>query len=698
MEAAECGPACLAMVLGAHGRWESLGDLRQLCGVSRDGSKAGNLLRAARRLGMSAKGFRKAPDQLDSLPRPSIIHWNFNHYVVYEGRDSKGAWINDPGGGRRRVDNQELDRAFTGVVLAFEPGEGFQPGGQPPGLWSELLSHLRGGGAGLLFVLLATLLLVVPGLAVPAITKTFIDEVLIARLADWVLPLLVGLGLAIVASAVLRGLQEWVLMRLDAKLGSMLTTRYLTRLLARPIAFFQQRHPGVLAAHVKSADRVAKLLSADLSLNLFNLIAVLLYGAALIAYAPLLGAIGIFMVVLNAGFVRLVGTRRKELSERLLHEDGRLQASTVGILGNIETLKVGGNLVEVFGRWAGQQTRTLAARQDSGLFNTWVGVVPMLLNALTSAAVLTLGAVEVMQGALSVGGLIAVQTLLLGFSAPVMGLVALAGSLQSVRADLGRLGDVLHDASFDDADIDYAADTGDGRLELDAVSFGYNPLDPPLIDGFSMKLEPGQRVALVGGSGSGKSTIGRLIAGIHPVWSGEVRVDGVAIDRLPPERRAHDVAYVDQEVYLFEGTVRENLTLWDPSVPDDALVAALKDADLLHDIAERPGRLDARVEEGGRNFSGGQRQRLEIARALVSNPALLVLDEATAALDPVTEERIDASLRRRGCSCVIIAHRLSTVRDADEIIVLGNGAVVERGDHAALVARDGEYARLVGGE
>lgn len=696
MDALECGAACLAMILGYHGRWVPLEELRAACGVTRDGSKASNVLKVARGFGLAAKGFKKEPEGLMALPVPSIIHWNFNHYVVFEGIHKGRAHINDPAHGPLSIPLDELSQSFTGVVLAFTPTETFEIGGQPPSGLRQLWSYLAHSRRALALIAGFSLLLVVPGIVIPGLQKMFVDQVLVQRFESWLIPLCLGLGISAVVQAVLTGFQQRQLARLETKLSVSLSARYLSRLLARPQHFFNQRQKGELANRAAAADRIADLLSGALATNMFNLAAVVFYALAMTAYDPVLAAIALLLAAGNVLALRLSQRRRSDLQRSLTGDIGRLAGSTVSAIATIETLKVSGGEDQAFAVWSGHQAQALATQQRLGLIEGLLAGAPVLLSALSAAAILGVGGWRVIDGHLSVGSLVALQALMGSLSAPVAGLVALAGRLQAARGDLERLADVLGrgEAALPSVASDMPARL-QGRIDLVGVSFGYSPCDPPLIEDFSLSLRPGARVALVGASGSGKSTIGRLVCGLQPASDGQVLLDGIAVADIPPHVFAGSVAYVDQDVFLFEGSVRDNLTLWDPTIPEPALTQALKDADIHAEVAQRPGQYDTLVAEGGGNFSGGQRQRLEIARALVAEPSILVLDEATAALDPVTEKRIDDNIRRRGCTCLIIAHRLSTIRDCDEIIVLERGRVVERGSHDQLMAADGAYAELI---
>ncbi|MCX3060287.1 NHLP family bacteriocin export ABC transporter peptidase/permease/ATPase subunit [Streptomyces sp. GXMU-J5] len=702
MEAVECGAAALAMVLAHHGRHVPLEELRIACGVSRDGSRASNLLKAARSYGLTAKGMQMEPAALADVQGPAILFWEFNHYVVYDGTGRRfgrrGVHINDPDKGRRFVPVEEFDTSFTGVVLVLEPGDDFRTGGRRPGVLKALPGRLRGTTGTMLAALLASLLLVGTGAAIPALSRTYIDLFLIGDQTSLLGALFASMGAMVALTAALTWLQQANLLRGRIISSTLSSARFFGHLLRLPVTFFAQRSPADLVQRLQSNDQVAETLARDLTAAGVDGIVVLLYAALLWTYDPQLTLVGVGLALLNVVAMRIVVRLRATRTQKLRADTARLTNTSYTGLQLIETMKATGGEAGYFRKWAGQHATTLEEQQRLGVPSAWLGIVAPTLATLNSALILWIGGLRAVEGHLSVGLLVAFQALVTRFTAPVTRLNGVAGRVQDFAADVARLKDVENfpvDTLY--ARPETVRDTRrlKGQVELEEITFGYSPLDKPLLSGFSLAVGPGQQVALVGGSGSGKSTVSRLISGLYAPWEGVIRVDGRRLDDIPRGALASSVSFVDQDVFLFEGTVRDNVALWDPSIPDEAVLDALRDACLDDVVARRPGGIHARVEQDGRNFSGGQRQRLEIARALVRRPSILVLDEVTSALDAETEQAVMDNIRRRGCACVVIAHRLSTVRDSDEIVVLDHGQVVERGRHEYLVRAGGPYADLV---
>ncbi|GAA3207955.1 hypothetical protein GCM10020256_04090 [Streptomyces thermocoprophilus] len=702
MEAVECGAASLAMVLGHHGRHVPLEELRIACGVSRDGSRASNLLKAARSHGLTAKGMQMDLAALAELAAPAILFWEFNHYVVYDGMGRRfgrrGVFVNDPAKGRRFVPLEEFDGSFTGVVLVMEPGEGFTRGGRRPGVWGAMPARLRGTAGTLPAAVLASLLLVLVGAAVPALSRTYIDMFLIGGQTSLLGVLFAAMAVCVLLAAALTWLQQANLHHGRIVSSTLSSARFLRHLLRLPVTFFAQRSPADLVQRLQSNDQVAETLARDLAAAGVDAVVVVLYALLLYTYDPQLTFVGIGVALLNLVAMRVVVRLRATRTAKLRADSARLTDTAYTGLQLIETMKATGGEDGHFRKWAGQHAVTLEEQQRLGgaerlaeCGGADAGDAEQCADPVDRRSAGDRGAH--LGG--SAGGVPGAGDAVHHAPDPAErgggpdpGLRGGRGPAEG-RGELPR-GPGVRAARRCRRDTPAERACGAGERLLRVQPAGRAPAV-----GFRPERRAGRQVALVGGSGSGKSTVSRLIAGLYTPWEGVIRIDGRRLEDIPRGALAASVSFVDQDVFLFEGTVRDNVALWDPSIPDEAVVEALRDAALYEVVMRRPGGIHSRVEQDGRNFSGGQRQRLEIARALVRRPSVLVLDEVTSALDAETELVVMDNLRRRGCACVVIAHRLSTVRDSDEIVVLRHGRIVERGRHEELVRRGGAYAALV---
>jgi NHLM bacteriocin system ABC transporter peptidase/ATP-binding protein len=697
-EVTECGAACLAMILGYYRRWTPLEQIRAVAGVSRDGTKASAIVKAGSYYGLEARGVSCEPEDLHTLPMPAICFWNFNHYVVLEGRRRGRVWINDPAAGPRVISADEFAQAFTGVVLTFEPSEKFQPGGTPSSLAQGVRERLRAFRGALAAIFLIGFLLLIPGLAIPGLQRAFTDYYLVAGLHDW-MPWLVG---GLLAAAALRMLLTWlqrqVLARLNVRMGLQSNGRLLWHILHLPIAFFSQRSVGELANRSSLGDRLNGLMANSLIAAFVNLITIVVYAAVMAGYDLALTTVALVFAALNIGLLMVMTRKMSDSHRRMLQEEGALQAMLFQGFANLESYRASGTEDLFFRRWAGAHAKVLAAEQEMTRQRRMLNGFVMLLGTITGIAIVLIGGIRVMDGFVTVGILAAFQMLVANFNAPVASFVGLSAQLQDARGYIERLDDVMHqspDPMFHPGRATDSAQAIRGAIDVKGLSYSHAEVNAPFFRNLDLAIAPGRRIAIVGASGSGKSTLGRLLVGLAVPQAGEVRIDGVATQKIDNQLLRSAVAYVEQTVTLFPGSVRDNITMWDSTTTDEMVVRAAKDAGIHPAVAARPNAYDSVVEEDGRNFSGGECQRIAIARALAVEPAVIVLDEATSALDALVERDIVDNIRRRGCTCVIISHRLSAIRDCDEIIVLDKGGIVERGGHAELIARNGRYAKLV---
>ena len=695
MEATECGAAALGIVLAHYGRWVDLEQLRDDCGISRDGSNALSVKRAAQKHGMTVTARRCEPDDLRHHDLPAIVFWRFQHFLVVEGWSGDQWYLNDPQMGHRTCSSEEFTQSFTGVALTMTPGPDFRSGGHRPRVMSRLAHYLVGSRDGVLLMGILGLLLIIPQILVPGLARLFVDW-LNGGPAVKLPNLLAAMALAACLQAALVGLQGAIGMRLATKVSIILQSRMVARLLLLPAGFHALRGAGSLAQRAAQPANVAQTVSAMFSSLAVGLISSLTAILLLLLTYPPAGFVAIVATACTVGSLYAASRRRRVLAMRMVREQSDVAAVSVGALAQIEVIKAAGAEDHATTRWSGAHDRYLGAAQQLGERGVLPGLLPVLMITLGNAAVTIVGLIGVTDGRLSLGGFVAVLTLLGMALAPAAGIVGQVQQAETLVGELDQIDDILN------TEIPPAAPPDDlrpavmtGEVRITGVTFGYDPARPALLHDVDLHITPGARVALVGPSGCGKSTVARLLAGLYEPWEGEILLDGHPRAWWPAAVLHHHIGVVDQEPTIFAGSFRDNITLWDPTIGEAEIITAAMDAGLHDDIARRPGSYDAVLRETGADLSGGQRQRLAIARALVRNPPLLIMDEATSALDAATEAHIDAAIRRRGLSCLIVAHRLSTVRDADEILVLAQGRIVERGTHADLLDQAGTYRQLV---
>lgn len=703
MEALECGAACLTMILAYYGKWVALEQVRADCGVSRDGSKASNILKAARSYGLAAKGMTYSTAALRKKGKlPCIVFWNFNHFVVVDGFKGNYAYLNDPARGQIKVPMQEFEESFTGIALVFEKTDAFEEGGTKPDTLKFARKRLEGLGFAVAFVMLTAAVVSFVTILNTSLGKVFMDRILTGDDPDWLMPLMAIMLVLALIIGIVSVLNAVYLLTIQGKIAVVSSSRFMRHLLHLPIGFYAQRMVGDLQQRQSANEVIAFALVGQLAPVLINMVMFVLYLAIMLNYSLLLTAVGLLTVIANAVLARYISKKRVNISRSGIASAGKLYATTVSGIEMIETIKASGSESGYFGRWAGYQAAVCESTVRTSRLNEYLGMVPLLLTQIANIVVLVLGIWLIVEGVFTPGMLLSFTGFLAAFMTPINQMINLGQTVQEMQTQMERVEDVMRypvDVPEEPqllVDVDaFDCEKLLGQVDLENVTFGYSPLEPPLIENFSLHIEPGQWVALVGGSGCGKSTIAKLVGGLYKPWAGEVRFDDIPLDEVPTPVLRGSLAVVDQDIVSFDDTVSNNVKLWDQSIEDYEVILACRDADIHDVISAREGGYNSRVLPGGRNFSGGQLQRIEIARVLATDPTVIILDEATSSLDAQTEAEVIRRIRDRGITCIVIAHRLSTIRDCDEIIVLDDGKVVERGTHANLLAADGAYAELV---
>ncbi|MDR0963965.1 MAG: NHLP family bacteriocin export ABC transporter peptidase/permease/ATPase subunit [Clostridium sp.] len=701
MEALECGAACLAMILAHHGRFVPLAQLRSDCGVSRDGSKAQNILRAARAYGLTAKGMRLEPEEvLERNSFPCIVHWDFNHFVVVTGLNAKYAFIHDPGKGEIKILREEFERSYTGVVLFLDPNEDFEKGGKPASIWGFVKERLLGTQSMFLFLMLISVLGFGAGLLSPTFSRVFVDYILPGKNPGIIAPFFALLAVSLLITVIISYLQAQYLLKINGKLAVTANAGFMWHVLRLPIHFFSQRNSGDLAMRKSANEGFTSSIMQKLAPALLNGFIMIFYLFIMIRYSIVLTIIGVLSMVINLLLSRLIAKKNMNISRVRMRAEALQVGSEIAGIQMIETLKATGAEDDFFEKWASFQAAVGVSEVRANDIMHRYGAIPTLVQQLCNAAVLILGVYLCFNGEMTLGLLLAFQTFMTQFQTPAMGLIEIGNLFTELRVDMERVEDVMKSTPDIAAEIPEAENYEKlrGEIILQNVTFGYSKLEKPILCEISIHIKPGEKIAIVGASGCGKSTITKLISGLYEPWSGEITYDGKKRSEINRNNFTSSIAVVDQEIIIFGDTIANNIKLWDHSIEDFEMILAARDASLHSDILERDGGYNSKIAEGGRNFSGGQCQRLEIARVLAADPTIIILDEATSALDAKTENEVMTAVKDRGITCIVIAHRLSTIRDCDEIIVLDHGEIVERGKHEELMTRGQKYHALVTSE
>ncbi len=701
METSESGATALAMILAYYGRWIPLEQLREDCGISRNGSNIDNIMKASISHGLSTCSYRLTSDRLKIEGRfPMIVQWKSNHYIVLKGFKWNRIYVNDPARGNVIMTCEQFDEGYSGICLMFEPTQDFKPSGKKVSMKKYAESRLRGVHMAVAFIAIATLISSVCAIMLSGFSRVFIDRILTGYDAGWLIPFTIGMSAVALIQIVAAGIKEIYSFKVNGKMAISGNMNYMWKILRLPMRFFSQRMAGDIQLRQESNTHIAEILVNTVSPLVMETLMMIFYLLVMIRYSPLLTLVGVTSILAQIWVSRIISEKRINVTRVMMRDSGKLAAATVSGIDMIETIKASGAENGFFEKWSGYQASMNTQMVAFMKINSYLGLIPPILTALANNIVLIFGVYLCIVGRFTEGMIMAFQGFLANFLLPAQNLVEAGQTLQELRTEMERVEDVMKypvavDCDDDELDEDANYKKLSGNVELQNVTFGYSNLEPPLIENFSMKLEPGSRIAFVGASGSGKSTIAKLISGLYRPWKGEILFDGKRIDEINRSVFTGSVAVVDQDIILFDDTIENNIKMWDNTIKHFEVVLAARDAQIHDDIMMREGGYSYKLSEGGRDFSGGQRQRLEIARVLAMDPTIIIMDEATSALDAKTEFDVVNAIKERDITCIIIAHRLSTIRDCDEIIVLDNGKVVERGTHSELMALGGAYTELV---
>ena len=705
LEALECGAACLAMVLAYYDKWIPLAEVRRDCGVSRDGSNLLYMKKAAINYGLEVETYKVEPIDVEKQGTfPCIIHWGFNHFVICDGFKGNKVYLNDPARGEVWVPREEFDEKFTGIMMTFKPSKSFVPSGEKESVLKFAKKRMKGTSIAIIFVVLTTIITSLVSIILMAFSKFFLDELLTGRDIELFIPFISGMIILSLIQIATNWIKTINMLKINGKMAVIGNTTYFWNVLHKPMEFFSQRMTGDLIGRQGENSGIANTLVGTVAPLALNVVMMIFYLIIMLKYNVLLSIIGILSLFGNMYFSKLISKKRVNVTRVMMRDSGKLSSYTVSGIEMIETIKASGAENGYFEKWAGLQASVNSGKVKYNKLDYYYGVLLSILSQITDTLILILGIYLVINDNFTVGMIMAFQGFLSKFMNPARQLITAGQTIQEMTTSMERIEDVMEypEDSIYEVTKKNKKDANDrklsGSLVMNDVSFGYNKLADPLIEHFNLELEQGKSVAFVGASGCGKSTLAKLISGLYEQWDGEILFDGKPIKKIDRNLFTSSVAVVDQDITLFEDTIKNNIKMWDNSIEDYEVILAARDARIHDDIMEKEDGYNHKVLENGKDFSGGQRQRLEIARVLAQDPTLIIMDEATSALDAKTEYDVVKSIKDRGITSIIVAHRLSTIRDCDEIIVLDKGKVVERGTHDELMKNGKFYKELVTNE
>jgi NHLM bacteriocin system ABC transporter peptidase/ATP-binding protein len=698
MEAAECGAAALAIIFGYYGKFIPLEELRTHCGVSRDGSRASSIVKTAQYYGLQASGFKLSVDELLTQDFPLIVFWNSNHFLVLEKLTPTYAFLNDPASGRRKVLYSEFLALYSNIALTFSKTRSFSKSGKRRSLFSILVSILKTNTSFIAYIFITSILLAITAILIPNFLSIFIDIILIEKETSWISYLVAAIVITSCVQALLMYYQQQTIIKLRTILSITHSSRLFWKIVHLPSTFFDQRSKGDLAVRLQSFGDISKYIAEDFTRFISDLLTVTLLFVTMLFYDISLALVSLFVGGINFLFFYIVSKKMETASQLMVKEDTNLYGVSTSIIQSIDTIKASGGETDSFSRWSGFFIKSHNTRNRLEPSNHLFLLIPDFLIYISQSIILIFGGINVMNGDLSPGLLVAFLYISYNFQIPIKRFVGLGTINKKLESSLQRIQDIYQNFCDDPSPVhpkQQNVQRIEGKLDLINIKFGFHSSEEPILDNFSFGVEPGQQLAIIGQSGSGKTTVSNIISGILKPWSGDILLDNKPISTYSTALLASSMAFVGEHSFLFEGTIRDNISFWDPTIRDSKIIEAAKDACIHSVITARSGGYDSVVSENGSNFSGGERQRLEIARALALEPTILIFDEATTGLDSNIEDTILSNIRRRGCTLIIVAHKLSTIRDSHSILFLENGKIVESGQHEQLVQLNGKYLELI---